>query len=256
MGLWGWIKGKGRSLGKAIEDWGVKHDFKPAEKLGRGLQNVCRETSRNTGSTQSYDPNTSSASDTEQIAGILSGFSLGLKSQAQSLERQAKQMIEDYFEVLTNALKELFGNSTIVYSMKTQEVVAIQGIDNRLLKVLSRRVSLDDPECLRILKMPRGPAKEAAMDAFGHKVINEGLDELCRSLQIGFKMINDSMSKELDALVQQQINQQKLLIEQLRQMADKFETDADNKEEALLSPSRKLAACDLVVELLEERKSA
>ena len=256
MSFIGWIKGKGRSLGKTIEDWGAKHDFKLAEKLGRGLQNVCRETSRNTGSTPSYNPNTSSASDTEQIAGILSGFSLGLKSQAQSLERQSKQMIEDYFEVLTNALYEIFGNSMIIYNMKTQKAVAIQGIDNQLLKVLSRRVSLDDPECLRILKMPRGSAKEAAMDAFGRKVINEGLDELCRSLQIGFKMINDSMSKELDDLVQQQINQQKSIVEQLRQMADKFETDAENKEEALLSPSRKMVACDLVVELLEGRKSA
>lgn len=259
MGFWDAVKSVGRTVGRKMSDWGDRHGGWIGEtvgKAGRALQDVCRETSRNTGETGSYDPDSSSASDAKQVADILSGFSLGLKNQAQVLEQQSKQIINEYFDILASTLTELLGNSMVASNVKMQKEIAIQGIDHQLLTVLSQRVSLSDPECLQILKMPRGAQKEAAMDAFGRKVINEGLDKLCCRLQIGFKVINESLSEELDDFIQQQTNAQERLIQKLKQMADKFESDADDKEIMIISPAQKLAACDLVDELLQERKSA
>ena len=39
-------------------------------------------------------------------------------------------------------------------------------------------------------------------------------------------------------------------------MIEKLSEDADSKEDAILLPAQKLVACELVTELLDERKSA
>ena len=48
---------------------------------------------------------------------------------------------------------------------------------------LAKRMSLDDSECLGILKMDAGYAKKNAMKAFTDKVIREALDNVSRQVR-------------------------------------------------------------------------
>ena len=48
---------------------------------------------------------------------------------------------------------------------------------------LAKRMSLDDSECLRILKMDSGEKKEEEIRKFSRKIINEALDNLGRKVR-------------------------------------------------------------------------
>lgn len=47
-----------------------------------------------------------------------------------------------------------------------------------LKEPLAKRMSLDDPECLKILKLDSGKEKEKAMKKFSKKIIRESLNNL------------------------------------------------------------------------------
>ena len=246
----------GRAVGSAIETVGDTLNIGFLSDIGSGLQDMCQDVSIRTGLTDSFIPDIANASDAEQMADILASYSVGLKSQAQALEEQAKGMVNNYFDNLTGAMRDVLGNSSAVHNMEMQKRLAIQGIDNQLLNVLSRRVSSSDPECLRILKKPKGRQKEKEMEAFGRKVIREGLDGLCKSLESAFSAINNSLTEELDEMADQQRHNTEEMIIQLNKMIEKLSEDADSKEDTILLPAQKLAACELVTELLDGRKSA
>ena len=257
MGFWGKLaRAAGRLVGSAVETVGNALNNDVLRNIGSGLQDMCQEVSHLAGETDSYDPDIANASDAEQMADILASFSVGLKGQAQALEEQVKGLVNSYFENLTGAMREVLGNSSAVHNMEIQKRLAIQNIDNQLLNVLSQRVSLSDPECLRILKKSKGRQKEKDMEAFGRKVIREGLDGLCKSLESAFATINNSLTEELDGLADQQRYNTEEMVAQLNKMIEKLSEDADSKEDAILLPAQKLVACELVTELLDERKSA
>ena len=52
--------------------------------------------------------------------------------------------------------------------------------------------------------MPAGTEKEKAMNDFGHKVIQEGLDALEKSVSKSLDTVSDMIAEELDGMAKQQ----------------------------------------------------
>lgn len=251
----GWFgdafRAAGRWVGRKVEEIGEKTGIEPIRTAGQKIQDACRETSRSTGSTKEYDLDTATVDETAHIAEILSGFSYGLQGQGRTIEQSTKKYIGDYFDQLYSSMNAVLGANATVKNLMLQKQLIINTIDGSFNNVLSTRVSLTDSECLSILKLPKGSAKEKQMNAFGEKVINEGIEKLCANVQKSVEAIRQETESELGGMVEQQ---QKLIEDfsrHINELADKRKKDITESESEILWPSQKLAAGELLLELLQ-----
>ena len=143
------------------------------------------------------------------------------------------------------------GRKKAVKSLMLQKQIVLGSISGSFNEVLTRRVSLSDAECLAILKLPKGAAKEAKMKKFGEKVINEGLEKLCNNVKKSVEVIRKETESELNDILQEQ---QRLLEEfalQIEEVTRKRQDDMESQETSLLFPSQKLAASELLLDLVQ-----
>ena len=257
MGFFGsLLRGIGRGFGKLVEGAGKLFGSETVQKWGRNIQDACQETSVRTGQSASYNRDTASEAQTVNVADVLSGFSLGLKGQATTIEQQSKQYVEDYFDGMIQGMESALGDCAATRNLKSQKRLIVQSIDGQLSNILARRVALTDSECLAILSLQPGSAKTRKMNAFGRKVIQEGLNNLASALETSLTSASESVTEELDAAATEQRQDLERLIEQLNAVTEKRMKDSGNTEEAMLSLANKLTACDLALELMEEQETA
>ena len=105
MGLLNLGRAIGRAIGRGVETVGKIIHSEKTQEVGRKIQDACRETAVSTGRQREYDQDTATERETRQIADILSSFSLGLNSQAGSIEVMAQQTVKQYFDNLTAAIQ-------------------------------------------------------------------------------------------------------------------------------------------------------
>lgn len=253
MGFFGrLIRSAGRVIGRGVEKVGEFFHSETIQNAGRRIQDACRETASSTGRQREYDRDTATERETQQSAAILSSFSLGLNSQAESIEVAAKQTVNQYFDTLIGAIQGAMGNGALVRSLKSQKKIVSANVDGKLRDVLAKRVALTDSECNKILKMSAGSAKEKAMDNFGHKVIREGLDTLAKSVSNSLDMIYDMISNELDELSKQQKLEFENFAAQIQDVLKHQSDHTNDKESGMLDPAKRLSASEMVLDLLEE----
>lgn len=243
-----------RGLGKCIEWFGDKTRIYPIEKLGKWIQDACHETSKQVSQTRSYDQNTATVDETEQIAEMLSKFSRSLHTQASDLENAARQRIDGFFDSIIGVMDGLI-EGPIIRNLKAQKKLVSSSIDGKLLHVLSVRVSLSDPECISILKLASGEEKHQKMEHFGKKVIQEGLDSLCASLNQALDSACDCVEAELQELSNTNKNQLEKLMRQIQEIKNARLRDIYTYEDAILLPVQKLGASEAVLELLTGKGS-
>lgn len=260
MGLFSFIgsacRAVGRAVGRGMEWFGEKTGWEGLEKAGRDLQDRCAETAHFTGQTRSYDRDTASVEQTQNIAEILSGFSLGLKGQAETIERQTKQYVEGYFDAMIKLLENSLGPCAAVRNLNSQKRLVVQGIGGQIAGTVSRRASLADSECEGILRMSAGSEKERKMDAFGRKVIQEGLDSLSAALERSLDSVVNSVWEEMDTLAEDRRRELENVARQLNTVMNRRMKDTESTEETMLLPAKRLAALDLALDLVEEREAA
>lgn len=242
----------GRVAGRVVEGVGKLVHSETIQRVGRDIQDACRKTASDTGRQHEYDQDTATERETRQIADILSSFSLGLNSQAGSIEVMAQQTVKQYFDNLTAAIQDVMGNNAMVRTLKSQKNIISSNIPGKLRDVLAKRVALTDSECSRILKMPAGTEKEKAMNDFGHKVIQEGLDALEKSVSKSLDTVSDMIAEELDRMAKQQKLDLENFAAQLQDVLKHQGNSTSDRENGMLAPAERLSASEMILDLLEE----
>lgn len=240
----------GRVAGRVVEGVGKLVHSETIQRVGRDIQDACRKTASDTGRQHEYDQDTATERETQRIADILSSFSLGLNSQAGSIEVMAQQTVEQYFDNLTAAIQGVMGNNAMVRTLKSQKNIISSNIPGRLRDVLAKRVALTDSECSRILKMPAGTEKEN--ECFGHKVIQEGLDALEKSVSKSLDTVSDMIAEELDGMAKQQKLDLENFAAQLQDVLKHQGDSTSDRENGMLAPAERLSVSEMVLDLLEE----
>ena len=90
------------------------------------------------------------------------------------------------------------------------------------------------------------------MKSFGEKVIREGLDKLCKNVRKSVAEICDGIDSELGSMVAQQ---QKLMEEfsrKLEEISNNRKTDMYAQEDDMFAPAQKLAASEIILDLVQE----
>lgn len=260
MRLLSWIgdcaRAAGRAAGRGIEWVGEKLHSEKLREIGRDIQDICRETSRETGKTNEYNQETASEWETERMADILAGFSKGFKEQAVTLETGAKEQIESYFDGIIAAIEGVSGRCATTRNLRASKRTILDTIPGSLSAHLATRVALSDKECCQILKMPKGAEKERKMETFGRQVIREGLSNLCKRIDAALDQVSSAISEECDSLAAQQRKELENFKAQVEETMASLSRDETSTEETILEPAKKLSAGELVLDVWNREESA
>lgn len=203
MGLWGSIKSGfksvGRAIGRGVEKVGEWTNSETLQNIGQGIQSICTDVSRNTGEIDSYYKERARLEETKRINMILTEFSLKLESKADEIERIAIRESKVYFEELINELNKSKSDTgiNVLRIERTMERVERE-IKGNLKSYISKRVSIDDNECLEILKLEAGYKKENEMKMFSEKILQQGLNNLVKDIKEVIKEQNEIITEVIE----------------------------------------------------------
>lgn len=199
----GWFKGAcravGRFVGSAVETTGRVFGSETIENIGRGIKDACTDVSRDTGKTDRYDKERARLEETKRINMILTEFSLSLENKADEIEKKAIEESKVYFEQLIKELNNSKSDTGINVSRIERTMSRVEReIKGNLKTYISKRVSIDDSECLEILRLEAGYKKENEMKKFSEKILQQGLNNLVKDIKDVIKEQSDIVTEVIE----------------------------------------------------------
>lgn len=204
MGFFGsCARALGGAFGRGVEKVGEIVGSKTIQNIGRGIQDICDGVSVDTGKTDKYDKERARLEETKRINMILTEFSLKLEKKADEIECTAINESKIYFKELMDELNKSKANTGINVSRIERTMLIVEReIKGNLKSYISKRVSIDDTECLEVLKLEAGLAKEKEMKRFSEKILQKGLNNLVKDVKKVIKeqndIVNDVIGEKLE----------------------------------------------------------
>ena len=173
----------GRKVGRGVEKVGIFLGSKTIEKIGRGIQDACAEK---VAEERSYEKETANIYSTDRLNEILVSFSEGYYQQATAIENACIENVKNYYEDIIQLLEQASHTAKIdtnLKRLKREKSRVGDHIHGAIKDQLAKKMSLDNTQCLEILKMDAGEEKRKAMTKFSQKIINEALDNLSKQVR-------------------------------------------------------------------------
>lgn len=255
---WNNLKGKAiRATGKITKAIGEFTGSERIKEKGQEWQEkgewILQETAERAGETASFDRDKATIGQTVAVNDILTSFLSGWEGLCREKEDRVKEQVSQVFAIIIKQLDENFKENTITLSLQRKQERIVRSIEEKhpLCSHLSTRVSMQDHECMKIMGMAQGKEKQQAMAAFGAKVIQEGLDNLCDWLKKAMAKIQEATSGELNAMVDAQRQQLENYIAQSQEILERKQDTQADQQSAMLPPAQGLAASEVALEVLE-----
>ena len=180
-------------VGKVIKDW----------LFGKS------EGSSSGGRTASYNPNQADLEATVKVQNALTLFRTDTDEKSKKVEKsvlaESRQYLDDFIKDLRKYNNIKYGhtglNINIEHILRENRKTEDE-INGFIVKRVSKRISIDDSECLEILEMDPGEAKEKKLDEFYRKVLTEAIKELSDMLRKALEQQTDTV----EARIQQRID--------------------------------------------------
>lgn len=230
------FKSIGRAIGRGVEKVG---DFFGSEKIsnfGRSIQDKCAER---IAEEKSYNKKEANIYTTDRLNEILISFSEGYFQQATVIERNCIRLVEDYYDKLIEIIEDAPSsehNAANLRALKSGKRRISKTINGGIKEPLSKRMSLDDSECLSILKMNPGNEKKQAMTRFTHKVIQEALNNLSKNVRTALNEQSDDIEDYLCGILEEQEKAMQALKEHFDKMVRDNELEQTDKEKNCIMP--------------------
>lgn len=251
MGFFSWF---GRKVGKVIEKVGDKVAEKTGwygiSELGTAIQDICSEE---VSKERSYDKNEANVLTTERLNEILVSFSERYLQHCENLEEQCIEEVEDYCNALIDLLEESSeftkDNSNLKRVKRNRSKIRTTIIGS-LKEPLAKRMSLDDPECLKILKLDSGKEKEKAMKKFSKKIIRESLNNLAMKVTDVLQEQTEGIEEYFTDYAESQEKKVKIAKRQYEAMLKEGRSKESDIEKSIMEPMAVLKAAELVKSII------
>lgn len=256
MGLFGDLwdglkKGVKKVAGLGVEFFGNLTGFEKIAKFGRELQG---EVSEKVAAEKSYDKREANINTTERLNEILLSFSEGYLQQAVLIEKQCIRMVEGYYDSLIKTIEDSSKdgeNAANLRALKSGRSRIAKDITGEIKKPLSKRMSLDDSECLRILKMEAGSKKKQAMTNFTGKVMREALENLSRQVSISLTDQTEMVEEYFTNIVDEYEKNVRDTKSQLDNMIRNIESEQNDMEMHCVTPLYLTELSERVTDILK-----
>lgn len=247
MGL---FKSIGRAIGRGVEKVGNFFGSEKIASAGRKIQDACADK---VADEKSYDKETSEINTTDRLNDILVSFSEGYFQHATSLENSCIRIVEEFYNHIIETLEKsdvTRATSVNIKSLKKNKERIKKDISGSIKEPLAKRMSLDDRECLNILKMEAGDDKRRAMSSFTQKVINEALDNLAKNVRETLNENIEDVSEWLNGISEEQETKWIRAKEYFDNLCEKDLQETSEREKSCITPLLVLDAVDIVSEII------
>ena len=193
----------GKCVGEIIETTGDIFGWERASQFGRTIQDLCAER---VATERSYNKREANIYTTERLNEILISFSDGYKDKAViDKTDEAIDYYDEMISLLENDLALDYNKSNVKMLKRTKNRIS-NIISGGITEHMYKRMSLDDSECLRILKLDSGEEKKRKMSNFSDKVIKEALDNLCSKVRLTLSEQTEDIQDYLGGILEEQEN--------------------------------------------------
>ncbi|OON99006.1 MAG: hypothetical protein ATN35_02660 [Epulopiscium sp. Nele67-Bin004] len=190
-----------------------------------------KKVAKETGNTKSYDKEIATTAETLNINKILADFSLSLEKTSDSMEQKLLKETQQYFRGLVKKLENGSNDMNVDIKSINREAEKIEKqIRGSLKNYLSQRVSLDDQECLEILKLESGKTKKQAMTKFGNAVLNKGLQSTYKEVKQCVREQEQYVSDILNGKIDDIVFSTNKLIEDINKLEKNYNDDQQKKD--------------------------
>ncbi|TCT12839.1 hypothetical protein EDC18_11110 [Natranaerovirga pectinivora] len=186
-----------------------------AKKAWNWLKNAFNRTAKEAGEIESITGE-SAIEDIAKINDIFNGFKGTVDKEIIEIEEKILEEISVYaselcFVVETN--KALLGKYNINLNRFLRQIEKLKtGINGLMQKEISKRVSLDNPECKNTVKMLPGAKKEEAFKVLlesatnaGIDAVNEKVEEIISDIMDDFEFMLNDCIEQLEKDIQSQM---------------------------------------------------
>ena len=179
-------------------------------RLFKGIGNVIKKIAKKLGiideeigSSKSTNEN-SQVNDIAYMSKTLDSYSQTYKKLAENLEDNCINFVDGYFDQLLtdlSGLTELYQSIDVSHLRKTQNNIRGQ-IRGAYINPIKIRLSLDDNECRKIIKLAPGDSKTQKIKEFSNRVFLEANKNLIESVQ---KVLQEQI-EEINTRVAEYVN--------------------------------------------------
>ena len=218
----------GRGIGKALEKIGEVTNILSLELAGMDLQDACSEVSESIGEEEAFSSEEARAEDTSRINAVLTEFTLSLEKKADIIEKSIIEDTNKYLEAIINELKKSDVNIDINTDRINDTRKKVEELINgNIKKHISKRISIDDDECSKILQMESGKLKKTSMQNFSKSVLKEAISLYAKNIQ----QLIQEQNKGLKDTIMGKLEDLKINTEKHIAALEEFErTKGDNQE--------------------------
>lgn len=240
----------GRTIGRGVERVGNAIGSDWLSDKGRKIQDACAEK---IAEEKSYNKETSEINTTDRLNDILVSFSEGYLQQATSIENNCIVIVEQYYDQIIQLLEEnmIIQAPTInIRALKKNKEKIKKEITGSIKNPLAKRMSLDDRECLAILRMDAGEDKRQKMTKFTQKVIKEALENLSKKVRETLDDNLEYVSAWLKEIWEDQDKKLKLVKEHIDKLCEQGLLETSQREIICIKPLIVLDAVDMIDHIL------
>ncbi|MDD3140568.1 MAG: hypothetical protein PHX08_16585 [Lachnospiraceae bacterium] len=245
------FKNIGSAIGRTVEKVGDFFGNERISNAGRKIQDACAEK---ISSEKSYDKREANIYTTDRLNEILVSFSEGYFQQATSIENSCIRIVEEYYDKLIAIIENAPGvtyNKANLKALKNGKKRIGKNIVGGIKDPLAKRMSIDDSECLAILRMDSGSEKKQAMTKFTQKVIREALNNLSKNVRETLNDQTDDIRDYLNNISEEQEKEMRTLKEHFGKLIRDNELEQSEKEKICVLPLLTLESSERVCEILK-----
>ena len=200
-----------------------------------------------------YDKNTSNANDAERLNELLVSFSEASLKQSETIEKQCIRKIEEYCDALIEFLEkssDITKDRSNLKRVKKNRGKIKKVISGAIKEPLAKKMSLDDPECLRILKLDSGIDKRNRMKNFSNKIIQEALNNLSEKVRDVLDEQSEGIEEFFSSYAESQEKEMMNIKQQYDAMLQDGNVEASDIEKRCIDPLVIIRTAELMEGLL------
>ena len=215
------------------------------------VEEKVKETNQNIGKSGALNE-TSSARQVEDISNLLYQYHKQYRPVGENVEDTCKKCVRDCFDELIKKLRkdEKLADSFGLEQIQRKKNRLCGDIDGAITDAIRKNLSLDNSQCVAILKLPAGSDKQRKMENFAKKVIDDAKDDLAHTVSRTMNQVTDDISNFLQDYIDNQERAAERETRNFEQWKRDMENQTFDREKAQLPALQKLYALEQIEKIL------
>lgn len=203
---------------------------------------------------KSMDTKRGTADDIMQLNSVLQEYRKNVSEESKELETEVKDVCREVFNQITESVE--FANSEFDFyktaALERKLNTYLSDIDGIFEKHVIKRISLDDIECEKILKMMPGELKGTRMAELKKKVFEEAIEDLNEKI----KEFQRDISENIEMAVNYRLDNLENSLEEKKEIFTKLTENTENikseKEGICVYSEFKASVAEMYMQILKE----